>query len=245
MDIYWARFLAGRIFHGCYFWVTGFSGGFCSGGRGCLGEGRLGLPCQVWEFRFLASFPSFARDNRFKIVWKTPGSPRHPSTRHPRLAYFLPDCFFSFFAGKMSRKILEENPRQILQNLYNKIPDAYLQRGRANIYGNLGLGNGGLAQKAPIRATFALPQCWKPPSFNLCQIVCTRSKDTSEPPLRRTSESHPNHIRTAPEPHPKQWQKLREKWLLAFPSGCEVKELVPISPTKARIGAFCPISLSI
>ena len=23
------------------------------GGRGCLGEGRLGVPGQVWEFRFL------------------------------------------------------------------------------------------------------------------------------------------------------------------------------------------------
>ena len=26
-------------------------------GRGCLGEGRLGVPGQVWEFRFLPSFP--------------------------------------------------------------------------------------------------------------------------------------------------------------------------------------------
>ena len=30
-----------------------------SGGRGCLGEGRLGLPGQVWELRFLPSSPSF------------------------------------------------------------------------------------------------------------------------------------------------------------------------------------------
>ena len=34
-----------------------------SGGRGCLGEGRLGLSGEVWEFRFLPSFPSFPREN--------------------------------------------------------------------------------------------------------------------------------------------------------------------------------------
>ena len=34
-----------------------------SGGRGCLGEGRLGVPGQVWEVRFLPSFPSFPREN--------------------------------------------------------------------------------------------------------------------------------------------------------------------------------------
>ena len=34
-----------------------------SGGRGCLEEGRLGVPGQVWEFRFLPSFPSFPREN--------------------------------------------------------------------------------------------------------------------------------------------------------------------------------------
>ena len=28
-----------------------------SGGRGCLGEGLRGVPGQVWEFRFLPSFP--------------------------------------------------------------------------------------------------------------------------------------------------------------------------------------------
>ena len=40
------------------------------GGRGCLGEGRLGLPGQVWELRFLQSFPSFPRENRSsKSVW--------------------------------------------------------------------------------------------------------------------------------------------------------------------------------
>ena len=35
-----------------------------SGGRGCLGEGRLGVPGQVWEFRFLRSFPLSPRENR-------------------------------------------------------------------------------------------------------------------------------------------------------------------------------------
>ena len=34
------------------------------GGPGCLGEGRLGVPGQVWEFRLLPSFPSFPRENR-------------------------------------------------------------------------------------------------------------------------------------------------------------------------------------
>ena len=44
---------------------------FTSGGRGCLGEGRLGLPDQVWEFRFLPSFPSFPRESRSpKNVWE-------------------------------------------------------------------------------------------------------------------------------------------------------------------------------
>ena len=111
------------------------------GGRGCLGEGRLGLPGQVWELEFLSSFASFPRENlkagrqkggrptffsfsvtfwqpfsrfqslfgnlfsrfwsplcpspfaypllrhnenrRSKMSAKTPGSPRHPSSRHP------------------------------------------------------------------------------------------------------------------------------------------------------------------
>ena len=56
-----------------------------SGGRRCLGEGRLGVPGQVREFRFVLSFPSFPRENwNSRNVWKTPGSPRHPSSRHPR-----------------------------------------------------------------------------------------------------------------------------------------------------------------
>ena len=37
-------------------------GGDLSGGCRCLGEGRLGLPGQVWELRFLPSFPSFPRE---------------------------------------------------------------------------------------------------------------------------------------------------------------------------------------
>ena len=34
-----------------------------SDGRGCLREGRLGVPGQVRELRFLPSFPSFPREN--------------------------------------------------------------------------------------------------------------------------------------------------------------------------------------
>ena len=36
-----------------------------SEGRACLGEGRLGVPGQVWEFGSLLSFPLFPR-------WATP-----------------------------------------------------------------------------------------------------------------------------------------------------------------------------
>ena len=56
-----------------------------SDGRGCLGEGRLGVPGQVWEVRFLPSFPSFPRKFAVqKMSGRTPGGPRHPSSRHPR-----------------------------------------------------------------------------------------------------------------------------------------------------------------
>ena len=42
-----------------------------SGGCGCLGEGRLGVPGQVWEFRFLPFSPSFPRENRSsRTVWE-------------------------------------------------------------------------------------------------------------------------------------------------------------------------------
>ena len=35
------------------------------------GEGRLGVPGQVWEFRFLLSFPIFPRENRSsRNVWE-------------------------------------------------------------------------------------------------------------------------------------------------------------------------------
>ena len=48
------------------------STGFRSGGRGCLGEGRLELQVQVWELRFLPSFPSFPTENRrSKNVWES------------------------------------------------------------------------------------------------------------------------------------------------------------------------------
>ena len=43
----------------------------CSGGHGRLGEERLGVPGQVWEFTFLPSFPSFPRENRSsRNVWE-------------------------------------------------------------------------------------------------------------------------------------------------------------------------------
>ena len=51
---FWANFTRTRP--GTVFWDH-------SGGRGCLGEGHLGLPGQVWELRFLPSFPSFPREN--------------------------------------------------------------------------------------------------------------------------------------------------------------------------------------
>ena len=61
-----------------------------SGGSGCLEEGRLGLPGQVWELRFLPSFPSFPRGNRSSCLGSLPGFlevPDHSSTRHLRSAY--------------------------------------------------------------------------------------------------------------------------------------------------------------
>ena len=37
----------------------------------------------------MPSFPSFPRENwNSRNVWKTPGSPRHPSSRHPRPSEF-------------------------------------------------------------------------------------------------------------------------------------------------------------
>ena len=39
----------------------------------------------TWELRFLSSFTSFPREiPTSKNVWETPGSPRHPSSRHLR-----------------------------------------------------------------------------------------------------------------------------------------------------------------
>ena len=56
-----------------------------SGDRGRLGEGRLGVRQVSWEFRFLPSFPYFLGKVAVQeISGKTPGSPRHPSSRHPR-----------------------------------------------------------------------------------------------------------------------------------------------------------------
>ena len=54
-------------------------------GCGCLKERRLGVPGQVWEFRFLLPFPHFVGKIAVpEMSGKTPGSPRHPSSRHPQ-----------------------------------------------------------------------------------------------------------------------------------------------------------------
>ena len=60
-----------------------------SGGPGCLGEGCLGFPGQVWELRLLPSFflHFLGKMAVQKMSGKTPASPRHLSTRHPRPAY--------------------------------------------------------------------------------------------------------------------------------------------------------------
>ena len=58
---------------------------FYSGGRWCLGEGRLGVAGQVWEFRLLPSFPSFPRENRSsRNVWESGWKSQTSSSRHPR-----------------------------------------------------------------------------------------------------------------------------------------------------------------
>ena len=55
--------------------------------RRCLGEGRLGLPGQVWELRFLPFFLHFLGKVAIQqMPGKAPGSPRHPSSGHPRFS---------------------------------------------------------------------------------------------------------------------------------------------------------------
>ena len=62
-----------------------------SGGRGCLEEGRLGVPGQVWEFGFLPSFASFPRENRslrdflWENAWKSQTSFFQTSAKRPVL----------------------------------------------------------------------------------------------------------------------------------------------------------------
>ena len=55
-----------------------------SGDRGCLEEGRLGVQGQVWEFRFRLFLHFLGKIAVQEMSGKTPGSPRHPSSRHPR-----------------------------------------------------------------------------------------------------------------------------------------------------------------
>ena len=60
-------------------------GAWLSGGRGCLWEGRLGVPGQVWEFRFLPSPPSSTRANRSsRKVWENTWKSQTSSSRHLR-----------------------------------------------------------------------------------------------------------------------------------------------------------------
>ena len=59
-----------------------FSSPKLSGGRGCLGGGRLGVPGQVREFRFLPSFPLFPGEDRsssnvWENAWKSQTSSFH------------------------------------------------------------------------------------------------------------------------------------------------------------------------
>ena len=56
-----------------------------SGGCGCLGERRLGVPGQSGSSGSCRLFPHFLKKIAVqKMSGKTPGSPRHPSSRHPR-----------------------------------------------------------------------------------------------------------------------------------------------------------------
>ena len=64
------------------FWTGGREVG--SEGRGCLEEERLGVPGQVWEFRSCCLFLYFLGKIAVQeMSGRTPGSPRHPSSRHP------------------------------------------------------------------------------------------------------------------------------------------------------------------
>ena len=59
----------------------------------CLGEGRLGLPDQVWELRFLPSFLSFPRENRSsEKVWENESQTSFHQTSTTGL-----NCFYSQF----------------------------------------------------------------------------------------------------------------------------------------------------
>ena len=74
-----SRFVREHRFSDFYRFLTNFSPPLR--GRGCLGEGRLGVSGQVWEFRFLPLFPSFPREKLSvqEVSGKAPGSPRHPT----------------------------------------------------------------------------------------------------------------------------------------------------------------------
>ena len=72
-----------------------------SGGRRCLGEGRLELSGQVWELRFLPLFPSFPGENcNSTNVWENAWKSRHPSSRHPgpsdSYLFGISESFFLF-----------------------------------------------------------------------------------------------------------------------------------------------------
>ena len=64
LDFFGARPRVGELVIFSYFFrISGF--------EGILEEGRLGVPGEVWEFRFLPSFPTFPKENRSsRNVWE-------------------------------------------------------------------------------------------------------------------------------------------------------------------------------
>ena len=74
-----------------------------SGGRGCLGEGRLGVPSQVWEFRFLRSFPAFPREDRSsRNVWE--------DARKFQTSFFETSAAFWIFWGTSKQHMKWQQP---------------------------------------------------------------------------------------------------------------------------------------
>ena len=86
-----------------------------SGGRGCLGEGCLGLLGQVWELRFLRSFPSFPRENRSsKNFWENACEPRTWEPVDP----------------VVTDPVRQDNDKRNNIQMYTEIPNYKVHRGR-------------------------------------------------------------------------------------------------------------------